>query len=150
MLEQGKTEELAKLLGVPEDKVVSALAEVEKSPEKLTQLGELLGVTTPQEPAVVSAGLPAEEGTPAGVVVPTPAAGQVTSQPSMLTNLFARAGLDESITNPLASVASAVTAGAVTGESTAGADRPFGAAEFVETIARAQGAPAEADPVTEA
>ncbi|MBL1075211.1 hypothetical protein JK358_12490 [Nocardia sp. 2] len=116
LLAQGNTEQLAQLLGVSEEKVQTAFAEVQQSPEKLAQLGELLGLTTGQtEMVVAEASLSGEEVSAGGVA---PKAGLADASSVGHTNLFgARAGVDAAFTESGFGVVAGASVGFADGES---------------------------------
>ncbi|MBF6133835.1 hypothetical protein IU501_12585 [Nocardia otitidiscaviarum] len=135
-LTQGDNGRIGELLGVPEERVTQALVEVRQSPEKLSQLGQLLGLSpaAEQQPVTPAAASPPDY--PAtDAAVPTPAAGQVATAPSF-TNLFGRAGLDGDGLAP----AAVVVAGAVEDIGVmAETDRAFDPVELVESLREGTG-----------
>ncbi|SUA76598.1 Uncharacterised protein [Nocardia otitidiscaviarum] len=124
---------IGELLGVPEERVTQAFAELGQSPEKLSQLGQLLGLAPAAEQQPVTPPAASPDHPAAAAAVPTPAAGQVATAPSF-TNLFGRAGLDGG--GPEPAVGMVEEAGVV-----AAADRAFAPVEPVESFRDGSGRP---------
>lgn len=155
-LKSGDTGALAQLLGVPEDKVTAAMAQIKDQPDKLAELSQLLGLTSGQTPVVPAAGLPGDV-TPAGAAVVTPASAAVATTPAGgLTNLFPRAGLDTSFTQPVFGVTADLSDNPMMAGVKAGADHEPPPVDFLSALAHIGEPPpvahaySEADPVVEA
>ncbi|WP_162958604.1 hypothetical protein [Nocardia yunnanensis] len=122
------TAALAHLFGVPEDKVTSAFAAVEKDPAKLAQLGQLLGLTSTADTPM--AGIPAtevrSEALPVGTDGQSRATGQAAGTPAF-TNLF-RTGLGAELATPIGTPEGAMVASA------AGAEPVDVPVDFVRTL----------------
>ncbi|WP_306356527.1 MULTISPECIES: hypothetical protein [unclassified Nocardia] len=127
---------IGELLGVPEEQVTQAFAELEQSPEKLSQLGQLLGLAPAAEQQPVTPPTASPDHPATAAAVPTPAAGQVATAPSF-TNLFDRAGLDGGGLEPAVGM---VEEGGVV----AAADRAFAPVEPVESCRDGSGRSAAA------